>query len=143
MFHELLRRWTPFRRYEIERIFTEVAVDLKNVLVLDSIDAVPDLPGYVIHTHDLHGPLPDLAVTETGDRWEVLEALRLLCCRLAAMSRMRDDLAHYLPGSKFLPPTTLDGKAVVGMRVGPKTILEEGEDFIAAYHELKAAVTGG
>jgi hypothetical protein len=38
--------------------------------------------------------------------------------------------------------TTLDGKAVVGMRVGPKTILEEGEDFIAAYPRLMAKVTG-
>jgi len=52
------------------------------------------------------------------------------------MVKLRDRMARFLPGCRFLKPTLMDGKAVVGLRAGPLTRLGEGEDFLAAYYEL-------
>jgi hypothetical protein len=51
-------------------------------------------------------------------------------------------MARFLPGSKLLPPTSIGGKAIAGLKVGPRTWLAEGEDFLVAYHELHRQVIG-
>jgi hypothetical protein len=51
-------------------------------------------------------------------------------------------MVRFLPGCKLLPPTSMGGKAIVGLRVGSRTWLAEGEDFLAAYHELHKQVVG-
>jgi hypothetical protein len=43
---------------------------------------------------------------------------------------------------KFLPATTVDGKAVVKLKAGPLTFLEEGEDFLEAYQRLRERIIG-
>jgi hypothetical protein len=49
---------------------------------------------------------------------------------------------RYLPGCSFLPGTTIEGKAIVGLKAGPLTFLSDGEDFLAAYHRLRKKVIG-
>jgi hypothetical protein len=73
---------------------------------------------------------------------EVLERVGNRVCWLSAIAGIRDDLMRYLPGSRFLPATSVEGKVVVGLKAGPLSFLEEGEDFLAAYHRLRAKVTG-
>jgi hypothetical protein len=48
----------------------------------------------------------------------------------------------WLRGGKFLPPTKLDGRAVVGFHVGGKTWIADGNNFVAAYYSLHARVVG-
>ncbi len=51
-------------------------------------------------------------------------------------------MCRWLPGGKFLPPTKVETRATVGFKVGPKTWIAEGDDFIAAYHKLHEQVVG-
>jgi hypothetical protein len=55
---------------------------------------------------------------------------------------MRDEMVRFLPGSRFLNSTHMGGNAVVGLQAKPLTRLAEGEDFLAAYHELHKQVVG-
>jgi hypothetical protein len=51
-------------------------------------------------------------------------------------------MVSFLPGCKLLPPTSIGGKAIAGLKVGPRTWLAEGEDSLAAYHGLHKRVIG-
>ena len=127
---------------EIVKAFSQAVVDLHCVIVIDGIDLVPSGNGYRIRSHDLHGPLPELIICEAETRMEVLDRVQNRACWLYAITSIRKDLKRYLPGCKLLPGTTIEGKAVVGLKAGPLTFLEEGEDFLAAYHELYKRVIG-
>ena len=105
-------------------------MDVKEVVVLDGIEIFASDEATGSALHDMHGPLPEIVVRSSGDGFKDKEALSRETCKLIAISRLRDDLVRFLPGARFLPPTTVDGEAAVGMKVGPKTWLAEREDFL-------------
>jgi|WetSurMetagenome_2_1015567.scaffolds.fasta_scaffold1195900_1 hypothetical protein len=130
----------PLRPGTIERVFTDCVMDLKQILVLDGIDILPD--GFRIRCHDLHGQLPEISIKNSGDTFQDKDRLGNEVCKLAAIAGMRDKMLRILPRSKFLPPTRMDGKAIVGLHARPKTWIIEGTDFLAAYHELHSQIVG-
>jgi hypothetical protein len=54
----------------VEKAFVQVAIDLHAIIVLDGIDSLPS-GGFRIRSHDLSGPLPDVIVQDTGDRYHL------------------------------------------------------------------------
>ena len=126
--------------YTIERVFTDRVMDLGQILVLDGIDILPD--GFRVRCHDLNGQLPEIITKSCGDTFQDKNTFGLQVCRLLAIADLRDQIVTWLPGSGFLPPTSIDGKAVVGLHARPKTWIIEGNDFLAAYHELHGQTVG-
>ena len=126
----------------IEKTFTDCIIDLKQVIILDGVDILADSSGFRIRSHDLYGPLPEILVKDSGDTYSDKDRLGNQACKLVAIVGLRDQMLRWLPGGTFLPPTTVDSRATVGFKVGPKTCLAEGEDFIAAYHDLHKQVLG-
>lgn len=51
----------------IEKTFTDCVMDLKEVIVLDGIDILADSTGFRVRSHDLHSPLPEIVVKDSGD----------------------------------------------------------------------------
>jgi len=119
-----------FGRRQIEKVFLSVVLDLGIPAVLDGVDEI--LGGYAICSHDLHGPLPTVSITETGDSFLDKDAVDREVCKLTAIVSQRERLLARFPGAEFLPPTLLDGKYVVGRR----TFLGEAETFCDAYRDL-------
>jgi hypothetical protein len=111
-------------------------MDLHELIVLDSIDILPDRTGFRVRSHDLHGPLPEIRITDSGDTFADKDRLSMEACRLVAVVRLRDQMVRFLPGCRLLPPTSMGGQAIAGLKVGPRTWLAEGEDSLAAYHGL-------
>ena len=124
----------------IERVFTDCVMDLHRIVVLDGIDILPD--DLRIHCHDLHGALPELVMKNSGDTFRDKDRLAIDACRLIAMVKLRDRMTRFLPGCKFLAPTLMDGKAVVGLQAEPLTRITEGADYLAAYHDVAPAGCG-
>ena len=124
----------------IERVFTDCIMDLHRIIVLDGIDIVPN--GFRVRCHDLHGQLPEIVINNCGNTFEDKDRLANETCKLIAVSRLRDRMVRFLPRCRFLKPTHMDGKAVVGMRAGPLTRIGEGVDYITAYYELHRQVLG-
>ena len=126
----------------MEKTFTDSLMDLQEVIVLDGIDILPDSTGFRVRSHDLHGPLPQIVVVDSGDAFQDKDQLGREACKLIAIVRMRDQMTRWLPGGKFLPPTIAETRATVGFKVGRKAWIAEGDDFITAYHKLHAQVVG-
>jgi hypothetical protein len=118
----------------IEKVFTDCAIDLKQILVLDGIDILLD--SFRIRCHDMHGQLPALVIKKSGDTLQDKDRLSNETCKLVAMVRLRDEIIRCLPGSKFLPPTIVEDKAIVGLQAKPRTWIVEGESFLDGYHKL-------
>ena len=135
-------RYLALHPVTIERTFTDCVMDLKEVIVLDGIDILPDSSGFRVRSHDLYGQLPDMVVKDSGDTFLDKDRLGNETCKLVAIVRLRDEMVRWLAGGKFLQPTTMDNRSTVGFKVGPKTWLAEGEDYLAAYHELHKQVVG-
>jgi hypothetical protein len=114
--------------------------DIGMVIVLDGIDILPD--GFQVRSHDLHGQLPEIVIGNSGDTFRDKDRLAIEACKLIAIVKLRDEMVRFLPGCMFLKPTHMDGKAVVGLQAMPLTRIVEGEDFLAAYHELHRRVVG-
>jgi hypothetical protein len=95
-----------------------------------------------IRCHDLHGTLPEIAIENSGDAFYDKDRLGNEVCKMIAIVRLRDELVRFLPGSSLLSPTSMDGKAIVGLQAKPRTWIAEGESFLAAYHELHRKVVG-
>lgn len=123
---------------QIEKVFNDCVYDLGRILVLDGIDMIPN--EFRIRSHDLHGQLPALAIKNSGDTLQDKDRLSNEICKLIAIVKLRDEMVRFLPGSKLLPPTRMDGKAIAGLQAKPKTWIAEGENFIDAYHELYSKV---
>ncbi len=126
----------------IEKAFTDVVMDLKEVIVLDGVDILPDQSGFCVRCHDLHGPLPQIVVEDSGDTFLDKDWLGREACKLVAIVQLRDQMTRWMRGGKFLRPTKVGEQATVGFKVGPRTWLAEGKDFLAAYHELHRQVVG-
>ena len=124
------------RTREVEKTFTQVAVDLREILVLDGIDILDNPPGFRIRSHDLCGPLPDLLIEDTGDRYPVLDRIINETAKLIAMVRIRRDLAKTFPKCEFLLPTSMGKNKLVGIHAKGRTMLSEGPSFWGAYYEL-------
>ena len=133
------RQLKPSIRYripEIEKAFVQVAIDVHVVIVLDAIIPVPNLPGFLIQSHDFHGPLPDVRIEDNENRLQVLDSVATEAAKLTAVAKVRDDLAAIFPGCVFLPHTLLDSGVLVGLSFNRRTILAEAPSFWEAYHKL-------
>ena len=128
------------RPRKIEKVFTDCVMDLKEILILDSIDILPD--GFRIRCHDLHGQLPEIVMQNSGDTFQDKDRLGDEVCKLIAIIRLREEMVLFLPGCTLLPPTRMDGKAIVGLQAKPLTWIAEGKDFLEAYHELHSQIIG-
>ncbi len=130
------RHWLRLRSPEIEKAFTQVAVDLKEILVLDGIDIMKDPVGFRIRSHDLYGPLSDIVIEDTGDRYPVLDRIIHETAKLIAVIRVRKHLADMFPGGEFLLPTSTDRGSLVGILFRGRTVFAEAPSHWEAYHEL-------
>jgi hypothetical protein len=126
----------------IEKIIVDCVMDLKVVIALDGIEITPNKGGFRVLSHDFHGPLPDILIEDSGDTFQDKDRLGNEACKLIAIVRLRDRISRCLPGGEFLPPTTVETRKIVGFKVGPKTLLAEGDDFLAAYDILHEKVVG-
>ena len=135
-------RYLALHPVTIERTFTDCVMDLKEVIVLDGIDILPDSTGFRVRSHDLHGPLPEIVIQDSGDTFQDKANLGREACKLVAIVRLRDQMRRWLRGGRFLPPTWAGDQATVGFKLGRKAWLAEGNDFLAAYHELHRQVVG-
>jgi len=75
---------------------------------------LPD--GFRIRCHDLHDRLPTTEIKNSGDNFQDQERLGLAVCKLTVILKLRDEMIRFLPGAKFLTPTSMDGKPIVGLR---------------------------
>ena len=125
-----------FRIPEIEKTFVQVAIDVHVVIVLDAIIPVPNLPGFLIQSHDFHGPLPDVRIEDNENRLQVLDFVATEAAKLTAVAKVRDNLAGIFPGCAFLSHTLPDSGALVGLSFNGRTILAEAPSFWEAYHRL-------
>jgi hypothetical protein len=132
--------YLALRPSTIEKVFTDCVIDLREILVLDGIDILPD--GFRIRCHDLHGQLPMISMINSGDPFRDKDRLGNEVCKLIAIVILRNEMIRCLLGSEFMLPTTLDGKAVVGLQAEPLIWLTEGETFLSAYHDLRRQVVG-
>ena len=82
-------------------------------------------------------------IQDSGDTFLDKDRLGSQACKLTAIVRLRDQMICWLRGGRFLPPNKVGDHATVGFRVGPRTWLAEGKDFLVAYHELHRQVVGG
>jgi hypothetical protein len=137
-----VRDYTRLKAPQIEKVFVQAALDLNHIIVFDGIDFNPDNTGFCIQCHDLHGSLPEIVINNSGDTLKDKDRIRNETCKLIAISGLRDHMRRWLRGGKFLLPTRLDGRAIVGFQVGTKTWIAEGDAFLSAYHKLHSQVVG-
>jgi hypothetical protein len=122
---------------QIEKEFLLAIVHLKRVVVLDGIERTTDPLGFRIRSHDLYGDLPEIFISDNGDRTLILEEISLEGAKTCAIAKHRANLASLYPGCRFLPHTILEAKVRVGIQVGVKTLLAESTSFWEAYLDLK------
>ncbi|HYK91919.1 MAG TPA: hypothetical protein VE398_24345 [Acidobacteriota bacterium] len=118
--YERLKTWRRPHSPEPEEVFTQAVIDLKEILVLDGIDHIPDRPGFRIRS-------------DTGKHFEVLDRVSIGAAKLLAITNSRQIIERLFPDCKFLPPTSTDDTKVDGIRVGPLTILAEAATWWEAY----------
>jgi len=114
----------------------QFVLDVHALIILDAIIPLPDLPGFLIQSHDLHGQLPDARIKDTRDRLEVLDAVSREASKLSAVTKDRQELSEIFPGCQFLPHTLLDSGALVGLSFSGHTVLAEARSFWEGYHKL-------
>lgn len=90
----------------VEKVFMQITIDLKIILILDGIDQLEDLPGFRIRFHDPYSPFPDILIHDTGDRYPVLDRIQHETAKLTAMVRVRQQLYEMFRGCRFLLPTS-------------------------------------
>ncbi len=103
---------------KIEKEFIQVAIDLKDVIVLDGVDPLHDQQRYRIRSHDLYGTLPAIEIEDTGDRLKVVGEIRAEAAKLSAVHGLRKELRGMFEDATFLEPTLMDQMAVVGISFG-------------------------
>ncbi len=130
-------RWFNANRREFERQFTLPAVELKEIVALDSIGLLPEESSIKVRSHDLHGPLPDVIIlANVDDRLGTFDRLGREAVKLCAISPPRRELEDAFSGSTFLPPTRVDGNYLAGLQWHGRTVLAEADDFVQAYHRV-------
>ena len=122
----------------IEKVFNDAVIDLKEVIVLDGIDILPDDSGFRVRSHDLH----EIVIYDSGNTIQDKENLGREACKLIAVVGLRKEMRRLVRGGKFLLLTKLGNRATVGFKVGRWSWLAEGEDFLTAYHKLHRQVVG-
>lgn len=135
------RRFDPHPG-RIEKVFTQCVMDLQQAIVLDRIEMFPDNMGFRLRCHDMQGALPEIVIESSSDAKADEDRLGSKVCKLVAISRLRAELVRFLPGARLLSPTIMDGQAIVGLKVEPKTWLAEGENSLATYHQLHGKILG-
>jgi hypothetical protein len=85
----------------IEKTFIAAVMDLKEVIVFDGIDILPDNSGFRIRSHDLHGPLPEIVVRDSGDTFQDKDRMSNQACKLIAIERLRDQMEPGVRPGKF------------------------------------------
>ena len=100
-----LERWFRLNRESVENVVVHAALDLHEIMVIDSIEPLPEQPAIRMHRHDLYGPLPEILVpVDVNDRLTTLDRLSREGSILCAIGRIRRELAELCPGCEFLPP---------------------------------------
>jgi hypothetical protein len=128
------------RAATIEKVFTDCVMDLKEILILDDIEILQN--GFQVRILDPNGPLPEIFLKNSGDTFQDKDRFTNEVCKIIAIVRLRERMVHFLPGGKFMLPTNIDGRAIVGFQAKPMTWLGEGDNFLAAYHDLHMKVIG-
>jgi len=82
-------RYLALHPTTIERIFADCVMDLKEDIVLDGIEILPDNCGFRVRSHDLYGPLPDIRIKDSGDTFQDKDRLSKAACKLVAIVRLR------------------------------------------------------
>jgi hypothetical protein len=100
-------------------------LDLKEIVVLDGIDILPDQSGFRIRSHDLHGQLSEIVIQDSGNTFLDKEDLAREACKLIAIVGLRDEMRRSMRGGKFLRPTKMGDRATVGFKVGRWSWLAE------------------
>ena len=104
-----LPRWFNLNRREFERQFALPVVELKEIVALDGIELLPGQSSTKIHSHDLHGPLPEIILqVDPADRLGTFDRLGSEATKLCAISRLRRELDEAFSGATFLPPSEAD-----------------------------------
>ncbi len=125
-------------RREFERQFVLPAVELKEIVALDSIELLPEESSIRVRSRDLHGPLPVVIVqVDAADRLGALDRIGREAVKLCAISRLRREPDDAFSGSTFLPPTRMDGKCLAGLQWRGRTVLAEVGESVQAYHRLR------
>lgn len=110
IFHQAppVRDYTRLRVPQIEKIFVQTVIDLKQIIVLDGVDIQPDGSGFCVRCYDLRGPLPDTVIEDTRNGYLVLNHIIREAAKRISMARIRHELAEMFPSCEFLLPTTRD-----------------------------------
>jgi hypothetical protein len=90
---------TPMHIPEIARAFVQTTMDLETTIYLDGIE--PGTREYRIRCHDQHGMLPEIMIPEEEENRATLQHVRHSACKLAAITRIRDEIACRRPGVSF------------------------------------------
>jgi len=85
---------------------------------------------------------PASSAQRCGDTFQDKDRIGRETYKLLAIVDLRDQILTWLPGSRFLPPTSIDTKAVVGLHSRPKTWIAAGNDIIEAYCKLDGQTVG-
>jgi hypothetical protein len=118
-------RYLALHPVTIERTFTDCVMDLKEVIVLDGIDILPDESGFRVRSHDFHGQLPEIVIHDSGNTMEDKESLSREACKLIAIVGLRKEMRRLMRGGKLLLLTKLGDRATVGFKVGRWSWLAE------------------
>jgi hypothetical protein len=109
--------WLRLRLPEIENVFIQAVIDLKEVIVLDGGDILPDNSGFRVYSHDLRGQLPEIVIQDSGNTFQDKENLAREACKLIAIVGLRGPNAAVAPGWEVSAPDK-DGQSGNGWSQG-------------------------
>ena len=113
---------TPIYTTEIAKAFVQTTLDLETRIFLDGIE--PASEGYRIRCRDRYGVLPEVMIPEEVDPCTTLQNVRHSACKLAAIARIRDEIALTRPNVNF----------------GSEVTRQEVESILDGYRKLRRLV---
>jgi hypothetical protein len=87
----------PLHPAEVEKALVQTVIDLHAIIVIDGIDKLESPPGFRIGSHDLHGPLPDVIVYDSGARYRLLEQIGRETAKIYPILQNRERLSQQQP----------------------------------------------